>query len=319
MAMLRAHAAVLVAIVGVINGLGGVASAATYPVRPMEYVIPFGPGGGTDLTLRLYKDKVEKLLGQPIIMTYKPGAGGVVAGSYVTAAKPDGHTVFAISNTSLVTSILARKAPFTLDDIVPVCTLTLTTTMLVVRKESPFKTLKDLIEAARTQRITYSTTAAFSAAHLIVEAIGRQQGFEAKAVPMGGGSKAMLAALGGHVDMAAVSATGIEEQMRILAVNTMDRWPFHPEVPTLRELGYPSAGDNYFALFAPKGTPAETTSKIYDAYKRVLEEDKEEIMKRARSAYQVARIIGPEALGKVTRDTHDFFKSLLDKMEAPVK
>ncbi|MGZ9005511.1 MAG: tripartite tricarboxylate transporter substrate binding protein, partial [Burkholderiales bacterium] len=213
------------------------AAAASYPNRPMEYVIPFGPGGGTDLTLRLYKDKVEKILGQPIVMTYKPGAGGVVAGGYVMTTKPDGHTIFTISNTSLVTSILARKASFTLDDFAPVCTLTLTTTMLVVKRESPYKTLKDFIEAAKSQKMTFSTTAAFSAAHFIIEAIGRQEGFQAKAVAMGGGAKAMLAVLGGHVDMAAVSATGIENQLRILAVNTTERWPYHPEVPTLRELG----------------------------------------------------------------------------------
>ena len=312
-------AVVLVALAGALSGAGEAATPASFAVRPMEYVIPFGPGGGTDLTLRLYKDKVEKLLGQPILMTYKPGAGGVVAGSYVMAAKPDGHTIFTISNTSFVTAILARKAPFSIDDFVPVCSLTLTTTMLVVRKESPYKTLKEFIEGARTQRLTYSTTAAFSAAHFIIEAIGRQQGFEAKAVPMGGGSKAMLAALGGHVDMAAVSATGIENQMRILAVNTTERWPYHPDVPTLRELGYPSAGDNYFALFAPKGTPGAVVTMIYDAYRRVLDEDKEEITNRAQSAYQVARIVGPEDLGKVTRGTYDFFKGLLDKMEAPAK
>ncbi len=100
-------------VVSLMMGISAALAAADYPTRSMDYVLPFGPGGGTDLTVRLYKDKVEKLLGQPIVMTYKPGAGGVIAGTYVKESNPDGYTLLVISNTSLVSSMVTRKADFT--------------------------------------------------------------------------------------------------------------------------------------------------------------------------------------------------------------
>ncbi len=311
-----------VVVVGIVAsllmGVSAAPAAADYPARSMDYVLPFGPGGGTDLTVRLYKDKVEKLLGQPIVMTYKPGAGGVIAGRYVKESKPDGYTFLVISNTSLVTSMLARKADFTLDDFIPVCTLTLSPTIFAVNKDSPYKTMKDFAEAAKTKKMKYGITAPFSSSQLIVEAISRQEGFQAIPVPMGGGAKAMSAVLGGHVDMSVVAPTGIENQLRILAVNSEDRWEAHPEVPTLKELGYPSGPETHFSLYAPKGTPKEIVDKVYEAYKKVLEEDREEITKRAKGINQAARILGPEALGKMTQGTYVFFKEMLSKMGAPV-
>src|ERR1017187_6200109 len=100
----------------------------------------FWPWRGTDLTVRLFKDHVEKLLGQPMVMIYKPGAAGVIAGAYVKESKPDGYTFFVISNTSLVSSMVTRKADFTLDDFTPICTLTLSPIIFAVKKDSPYKT-----------------------------------------------------------------------------------------------------------------------------------------------------------------------------------
>lgn len=306
-------------VVSLIIGISPALAAADYPTRPMDYVLPFGPGGGTDLTVRLYKDKVEKLLGQPIVMNYKPGAGGVIAGTYVKESKPDGYTFLVISNTSLVSSMLTRKADFTLDDFVPVSTLTLSPTIFVVNKDSPYKTMKDFTEAAKTKKMKVAGTTPLNITQLVVEAIGRQEGFQAIPVPMGGGAKAMAAVLGGHVDMAAVAPTGIENQLRILAVALQDRWETHPDVPTLKELGYPSGPATHFSIYAPKGTPKAIVDKIHGAYTKVLEEDREEITKRAKGINQIARVSGAEELGKLSWDTYDFLKTMLSKMESPVK
>ncbi len=304
--------------VSLLIGVSPALTAADYPTRSMDYVIPFGPGGGTDLTVRLYKDKVEKLLGQPIVMTYKPGAGGVIAGRYVKESKPDGYTLLVISTTNLLLSMLARKADFALDDFIPICTLTLSPIIFAVMKDTPYKTMKDFTEAAKTKNMKYGTTGVYSPGHLYMEAIGRLAGFKATVVPIGGGAKAMAAVLGGHIDMSVVSPTGVESQLRILAVNTVDRWEAYPDVPTLKELGYPVGLEGYFSLFAPKGTPKEIVDKVYEAYKKVLEEDREEITKRVKSTHQVARILGPEALGKMTQGGYVFFKDMLSKMERPV-
>ena len=306
-------------IVFLMIGISDALAASVYPTRPIEFVIPYGPGGGTDVTVRLYKDKVEKLLGQPIVTTYKPGAGGVIAGTYVKGSKPDGHTLLVISNTSLPLSILTRKADFTIDDFAPVCTLTVAPITFCVKADSPYKTMKDFIQAAKTKKMKYSSTGAFSPGQMFVEAIGRQEGFQAIHVPAGGGTKAMTAVLGGHVDLSAVAATGMESQLRVLAVVLENRWDAFPDVPTLKELGYPIALEACFSLFAPKETPKEILDKIYGAYRKTLEEDREEINKRAKGIHQIARVLGPEELDKISRDGYDFFKDMISKMGPPAK
>ena len=306
-------------VISLMIGISDVPAATDYPSRPIEFVIPYGPGGGTDVTVRLYKDKVEKLLGQPIVTTYKPGAGGVIAGTYVKGSKPDGYTLLVISNTSLPLSILTRKAGFTMDDFAPVCTLTIAPFPFCVKADSPYKTMKDFTQAAKTKKMRYSSTGAYSPGQMFVEAIGRQEGFQAIHVPAGGGAKAMTAVLGGHVDMSAVAATGMESQLRVLAVVLRNRWDVFPEVPTLKELGYPISLDVCFSLFAPKGTPKQILDKLYGAYKKTLEEDREEITKRANGIHQIARVLGPDELDKISRDGYDFFKDMISKMGPPAK
>ncbi len=292
-------------------------AASDYPNRYIDFVIPYGPGGGTDTTVRLYKDKVEKILGQPIVTVYKPGAGGVIAGMYVKEAKPDGYTFLVISNTSMPLSILTRKAGFTLDDFEPVCTLTLAPITFCVKKDGPYKTMKDFIRAAKTKKMKYASTGAYSPGQMYVEALGRQAGFQAIHVPAGGGAKALTAVLGGHVDLSAVASEGMESQLRVLAVVMRERWEVYPDVPTLKELGYPIDLELYFSLFAPKGTPKEILDKMYRSVKKVLYDEKEELSKRAQNIHQIARVLSPEELGKINRDSYNFFKDMVSKMGAP--
>jgi tripartite-type tricarboxylate transporter receptor subunit TctC len=179
--------------------------------------------------------------------------------------------------------------------------------------------MKDFILVAKTKKMKYSTNTAYSPGQMFVEAIGRKEGFQATHVPAGGGAKAMTAVLGGHVDLSAVAATGMESQLRVLAVVMQNRWDAFPDVPTLKELGYPIAQEVCFSLFAPKGTPKEILDKVYGAYRKTLEEDREEITKRAKGLHQIARVLGPEELGKITRDGYDFFKDMISKMGPPAK
>ena len=114
------------------------------------------------------------------------------------------------------------------------------------------------------------------------------------------------------------SPTGIESQLRILAVVLQNRWEAYPDVPTLKELGYPIGPEVYFSLYAPKGTPKEIVDRIHGAYTRVLAEHREEITKRAKGINQIARVLGPEELGKMSRDSYDFVKTMVSKIQAPV-
>lgn len=306
-------------VVSLIIGISTAIAETDYPSRNINLVVPMAPGGATDSILRLYKDKVEKRLGQPTVMIYKPGAGGVIASTYVKESKPDGYTLLAISSNTMILGKLTRKADYSLDDFIPVCSLALSPAIFCVKADSPYKTIKDFFQAAKTKKLKYSTTGSYQLPQLIIEAIGKKEGLQAIAVPMNGAAQAMTAVLGGHVDMSASSPTGIEDQLRILAVLLKDRWAAQPSVPTLKELGYPYEFEIYYSIFAPKGTPKKIVDEIYGAYKEALKENSEEIIKRAKGIRAIPRVLNPEEMGKLFREQTDFCVNLLSDSGALVK
>ena len=299
-------------------GISGALAASDYPTRYIDVVIPYGPGGSTDSVIRLYKDKVEKILGQPIVVIYKPGAAGVTAGEHVRQSKPDGYTIFMSSDAALVTSILVKKASFTLDDFAPICTLTTTTTYLCVKKDSPYKTMVDFIQAAKTKKLTYTTSSAFDTGHIVVEAISRQAGFKAIPIPGGGGAKAMTAVLGGHVVMSGVAATGMESQLRVLATVNPTRTEAYPDVPTLKELGFPSlAWGTYFTLWAPKGTPKEIIDKLHGAFSNALDNNKAEMINRTKAINHIPKVLSPKETLETATAKYNTFKKMYTEMKVP--
>lgn len=300
-------------------GISTTIAETDYPTRNINLVVPMAPGGATDSILRLYKDKVEKRLGQPTVMIYKPGAGGVVAGTYVKDSKPDGYTLLVASSNTMILGKLTRKADYSLDDFIPVCSLALSPSIFCVRPDSPYKTMKDFFQAAKTKKLKYSTTGAYQLPQLIIDDIGKKEGSQVIAVPMNGAAQAMTAVLGGHVDMSGSSPTGIEDQLRILAVLLKDRWVTQPDVPTLKELGYPYEFEIYYSIFTPKGTPKKIIDEIYRAFKEVLMENNEEIGRRAKGIRAIPRVLNPEEMGKLFREQTDFLIKLLSNSGALIK
>ena len=307
-----------------ISGPHFLVAASDFPTRYIEIIIPYAPGGGTDVINRCYKDKVEKILGQPLVYTYKPGATGVVGNLYVKGSKADGYTLLVASNSTLVLPLLTKRgqgANYTLDDFTPICTFSYSPQIFCVKVDSPYKTMQDFVQAAKSKKMKYGTVGVFGAAHIMFEAFGREAGFQAIHMPFSSGSAAaMTAVLGGHIDISLCGPTGIEAQLRILAVSDDIRAEFYPEVPTLKELGYPiSKEPNYYSLWAPKATPREIVDKIYGAYKKALEENKSEITNRAKGVSHIPCTLSPEELLKVYRSTSDFFKKEIEKMGGSAK
>ena len=299
-------------------------AASDYPTRYIEVIIPYAPGGGTDAINRCYKDKVEKALGQPLVYTYKPGATGVVGSLYVKDSKPDGYTLLVASTSTMILPPLTKRgegAKYTMDDFAPICTFSYNPLFFCVKKDSHYKTMADFIRAAKTKKLKYSTNGVFTSAHITMEAFSREAGFQAIHMPYSSGAAAaMTAVLGGHADMSVVGPTGIEGQLRILAVAQESRSELNPEVPSLKELGYSiSKEPNYYSLWAPKGTPKEIVDKIYGAYKKALEENKSEITNRAKGVSHIPCTLSPEELLKVYRSTSDFFKKEIEKMGGSAK
>ena len=297
-------------------------AASDYPNRPIELISPNAPGGGMDFTSNLFKNKVEKILGQPIIMNFKAGAAGATGTVYAKGCKPDGYSLMLASISTLVLPPLTKRgAEYTLDDFTPVCTLTTIPLVFCVREDSPYKTLQDFIQAAKTKKMKYATHGAFTTAHICVEALGKMTGFQATHIPYTGAAAGMTAALGGHVDMAVSGTTAFvgPGRLRILAITGENRFDDYPNVPTLTELGYPLPGEITYSLWAPKGTPKEIVDKIYGTYKKAFEENREEITRIAKGGEQTVLILGGEELRKFYQAQYESYKKMIEEMGASVK
>jgi tripartite-type tricarboxylate transporter receptor subunit TctC len=300
-----------------------VASAADYPDRPIDLVIPYAPGGGADIATTAFKDKVAKIVGQPLISNFKPGAGGATGSAFVAQAKADGYTFLVGSNSPLIIAPLTKKGTgYTLADFTPVCNISAVPLVWCVKEDSPYKTMPEFIQAAKTKKMKYSTYGVLTAAHICMEALGRAAKFQAVHIPYSGASTAMSAALGGHVDIAIASGSaGMAGpgKLRILAIAEDKRLAAYPDVPTLKELGYPVYGLTYFGLWAPKGTPRERIQKVYEAHRKVAEVNGAEIAEILKNVEHTMLVLSPEELEKTYQADFEFQKKMIGEMGALIK
>ncbi len=306
---------------------GGVSlstAASDYPTRAIEVIIPVAAGGGLDFAMNLFKSRVEKVLGQPFIFMYKPGAAGATGTLYATGCKPDGYTLVASTISTLVIPPLTKKgAGYTLDDFVPICNLTSIPQVFCIKDDSPYKTMKDFIQAAKTKKMKYATPGTFTNAHILMEAFSKMAGFQAIHIPYAGSSAGMAAVLGGHIDMLVAASGGFlgPGKLRLLAIANVEqkRLEDHPNIPTLNELGYPLPIGSLDGLWAPKGTPKDMANKIYEAHKKAYEENRGEINKLAKVGDQTVFLTTGEELRRLYQEQHEFYKKMLGEMGALLK
>jgi tripartite-type tricarboxylate transporter receptor subunit TctC len=288
--------------------------ASDFPTRPIEITSPNAPGGGMDFINTLFKGGVEKILKQPIIVTYKTGAAGMTGTLYVKGLKSDGYSLLAASISTFVLPPLTRKtADYTFDDFTPICNLSTTPLALCVKEDSPYKTLREFIQAAKTKKMQYATHGAFTTAHITVEALGKVAGFQPLHIPHKGAAAAMTAALGGHVDLACAATTSFvgPGKLRLLAVASDKRLDTHPDVPTLKELDYPNMGQVYYSLWGPKGIPEGIVSTIYEAYMKAFQQNREEMTKIANGQDHTMLLLNSKDLKKTFQEQHDLYKKFL--------
>ncbi len=288
-----------------ISGASWAVAASKYPDHPIENILPNEPGGGMDFINTLFKNSVEKIIGQPIILVYKGGAGGLLGTVYAKGCKPDGYTLMASSSSTLILPALTRKeANYTLDDFTPLCNLTEIPHCYCVREDSPYKTMREFIQAAKTKQMNYGTYGTFSLAHLAMEALGKAAGYKPTHIPYKGAAAAMTAAIGGHIDMAVSATTAFlgPGKLRLLAVDGRKRLDGHPDVPTLVELGYPLITGVYYGLWGPKGIPKDIVAIIYEAYKKATVVDKDRIYKMAGGQDHKIMVVGGGELKKMHQD-----------------
>ena len=241
-------------------------------------IVGWGAGGATDVTIRALSEAASKTLGQPIVVTNKPGGGSAVGLAMLKNEKPDGYTIGNMSAGGILSQYM-RKVPYDiLTDFTPIMRFADYTFGLVVRTEAPWKTFKELVEYAKANpgKIKYSTSGAGSFHHLVMEAFSRQEGVKWVHIPYKSGHEATTAILGGHVEVEACSSEWKpyvdSGKLRLLATYNPMRLPKYPDVPTWVELGYNISASSLLGVVGPKGLPRPVVDKLHDAFKQAVDD-----------------------------------------------
>ena len=251
--------------------------AQDYPTKPINLTVCISTGGTVDLSTRILASKAEKILGQPIAVSNNGGGAGTIAMDLLSKAKPDGYQIASCPQTPLVEIPHLRKVPYKYEQFQTVMQFAEPYGGLVVQKDAPFNSLKDLIEYARKNpaKVTYTTSGTLTPWHLAMMYVGKQENVQWTAVPVPGGDPNMPL-LGGHVTAFTAASSWkryIDEgKFKLLVVYSEKRMPSFPNVPTLKELGYDFVVETNYAIYAPAGTPAPVVKKLDDAFRKAMDD-----------------------------------------------
>lgn len=279
---------------------GSPSASAGYPDKPIQFIIPFGAGGGADIEGRLLAKSMSKILGVSIVAVNKPGAGGAVTYTYVKNAKPDGYTV-AWNSTSILTTTNIGNVDFTHNALDHVGRVEFQPMPFVVRADSKWKTFNDFVADCKKNPNTYkvANSSTGSATHLA--AIAMTSAAKCKVIHLPLGIKRRNAGLlSGEADAMAAPLTGAIRlsragKFRILTVPSEQRNAVIPNVPTMKELGYSAVIDLFRGLSVPKGTPGSVKTKLADAMTKAARSSS--FMKLAKKKGFTVEPMGPKAFG----------------------
>jgi tripartite-type tricarboxylate transporter receptor subunit TctC len=249
-----------------------------FPAKPIKLVIAFPAGGPTDITMRSLADNASKVLGQPVIVENKPGAGGTLPAQQLQLAQPDGYTVAQIP-------LGVFRLPYTtkinwhpVNDIAYVLNVTGYAFGMVVPTDSPLKTWTHFVGWAKANpgRLTYGSTGTLTSPHLTTELIAQKLGIQLQHIPYKGSADLAQAIVGGHV-MAASDSTGFAPLVEAGKLRVLNTWgekrlARFPDAPTLKELGLDIVQNSPFGIGAPRGTPPAVIKRLHDGFKKAMEE-----------------------------------------------
>lgn len=273
-----------------------------YPTRPVRMVLPFGPGGVADVSMRILAQKLSERLGQQFIVDNRPGAGGAVALSGVTSVQADGHTLFQTGNSIAISRSLFKKLPYDLlRDFTPISLTAKFDILIVTKTGGRFKALRDVVETARSNpdRLNFGTVARGSTQNLSAELFKVTANVKAPIVTFRSSPELVSAILRGDVDVgfdyfAALQSPIADGQVAVLATSGETRTPLLPDAPTVKESGFPAyVVTSWNGLSAPAGTPQE----IVDFLSRNINDAMQLPDVQAR-----ARQLGVEAVGTTPQE-----------------
>ncbi len=253
-----------------------VSAQEPFPSKPITLIVPFPPGGVADIVGRPFADALSRELKTPVVIENKTGAGGGIGMGYVAKAKPDGYTLLlALSSISILPAadkVLGRAPLYNLDQLTPIARLTADPTVLAVRAESPWKTLKDFVDDAkkRPTAINYGSSGNYGTMHMPMEMFAQSAGIKLTHVPFTGAGPAVVGLLGGTIDAIASGPSTVIPHVKSGKVRVLASWGDRrlaslPDVPTLVESGYDAVFFQWSGFFAPADTPAAVIAKLRDA------------------------------------------------------
>jgi tripartite-type tricarboxylate transporter receptor subunit TctC len=257
------------------------AYSQAYPSKPIRIVVPFAAGGPADITARTIAPRLTELLGPPVIVDDRGGANGVIGAEIVIKSPPDGYTL--LQSTSSITAInmvtYGDKPPYdTLRDLQPLTPVMFTTSLIVLHPSMPAKTLKEFVALAKSRpgQITFGSAGTGGTLHFGIEMLQREANVKLTHVPFKGAGPAVTDLIGGQingmfVDLPVISPYVKSGKVRALAVTSVERSRYFPEVPTTKEAGYPGVEmTNCYGLLVPAKTPRDIVMKLHDAITKAV-------------------------------------------------
>ncbi len=299
--------------------LCGTAFAQNYPTKPVTIVVPFSPGGATDIMSRLLAERLNKRLGQPVIVENKPGAGTMIASEYVAKAPADGYTLLVAASSLGIAPSLYKKVNYDpVKDFTPISQVASVVHVLVVHPSIPAKNVGELVTwlKANPSKANYGSVGAGTSTHLEAELFNSVAGVKMEHIPYKGSAPALTDMIGGQLqvmfDAYASSGPFIKDgRVRLLAVTTAQRSKSLPDTPTVSESGLPGyEAMPWLGLVAPAGTPAQIVNKLYAELHEVLQEPA--VQERFRS-------LGLDIIGSKPEEFSAFLKKDIVKWAQVIK
>jgi tripartite-type tricarboxylate transporter receptor subunit TctC len=287
------------------------AGAQEYPAKPIEVVVGYPPGGGTDMTARAVADVAQKYVGQPLVVINKPGATGTIGAQYVASSKPDGYTLLVAGGSETVALPHFKSLPYSpIDDFEPIMRITVERFGFYVKTDAPWKTMQEFVADAKKspEKYSYATSGIGGIHHSAVMVLEKRTGVRLSHVPSKGGAETLAAVAGGHVNVAMAApneAYALVQggRVRALALVSFTRSATEPNTPTVKELGFDFFIDNQKGFVFPKGTPKAVVQKLHDGLRKVF--DDPQFKASADKLKLELAYLGPEDFRKSLRAMYD--------------
>ena len=253
------------------------AHAQTYPSKPVRLMVPYAPGGGTDILARLFAQKLTEAWGQSVVVENRPGADGVIGSEVIMGAPPDGHHLMLVVAAHVINPFVKTKVPFdVIRDFAPVTLVAASPWVVVVNPSVPANSIRELIALAKAQPGKLSFGSSEPSSRLAGEQFKVQAGVNLLHVPYKGGSQIMVDLLGGHIQVGFTSVLTVLQhyksgKLRVLGVGSKARSPSMPDIPTVVEGGLPGYETSaWYGMYAPPGTPPDVLNKIQREIARIV-------------------------------------------------